>query len=339
MQGRRRRRQRESYVRHLRFIVLIAGASAGLWASSGFSAELLDRVKERKTVTCAAVERPGLAKIFRGVWRGMFLDYCRAIALAAAGAEAKYEFFQLETPLQYDKARSGEADVLFVTGAELFEHDLAGAVLPGPVVYLQTHAALVEETSPIRKLDDIADKTVCFLQTSYSTRSLEDWLTRNKLNVLRAPFEEPVELLDAFNVRRCAVTVGEETELAEIRARKGVQRFSSRILPEKLAVFPIFAATPAKDPQWSAIVSYTIMALQAAERPETDWSLGGVKAFPLDGSKIGLDKDWRTRVVDAVGSHAAIYDRNLGDQSPFRLPRGVDALWSGGGLSAPAYAQ
>jgi len=290
-------------------------------------------------VTCAAVARAGLARLVKGEWRGLLMDYCRAIALATLGQEGKVDFLELETPKQYDQARAGEAEVLFVTGTELVEHDLAGALLPGPVVFRQTHAALVEEDSPIRRLDDIAEKTVCLLQGSGATKSLEDWVTRNKLNVLREPFEEPVELLDAFNVRRCSVAVGEETELAEIKARKGVQRFSSRILPDKLAVFPIFAATPARDPKWSAIVAYTIMALEAAERPQTDWANGGAQAFPVAGAALGLDAEWRKRVIEAFGGRGAIYDRNLGARSPFQLPRGVDALWTSGGLGAPPFVE
>ena len=191
----------------------------------------------------------------------------------------------------------------------------------------------------MRKLEDIDGKTVCFLQTSNVPRALEDWLARNGRTVSRMPFEEAVEMLDAYNVRVCAVAVGEETDLAEIRAQKGVQRFSSRLLPEKLAAFPIFAATPLKDPQWSAVVAYTVLTLQAAERPTTDWSNGGAKALPVDGAAIGLDKDWQKRVVDAVGSHTAIFERNLGEKSPFHLPRGLDAMWSAGGLSAPAYSE
>ncbi|ARN82323.1 hypothetical protein [Methylocystis bryophila] len=323
----------------LPFVIAIACALSNLSVSPCVAGALLDRVKQRGSVTCAAVQRPGLAKITGGEWRGMLLDYCRAIALGALGPEGRIDFRELETPLQYDGARAGDDDVLFLTGTEIVENDLSGAVLPGPVVYRQAHAALVEETSPIRKLEEIANKSVCFLQTTATAKSLEFWLGHNKLNILRVPFEEPIEFLDAYNVRRCAVAVGEETELAEVKARRGVQKFSSRILPEKIAVFPIFAATPIQDAQWSALVAYTVMALQAAERPQTDWSNGGAKALSINGAAIGLDKSWQTRVVDAFGGHAAIYDRNLGEGSPLRLPRGVDALWSDGGLGAPAYAE
>ena len=87
----------------------------------------------------------------------------------------------------------------------------------------------------------------------------------------------------------------------------------------------MFAATPASDPQWSAIVAWSTYALQRAELPATPWTPAGLKSLGVDGRDLGLAEDWTKRVVGAAGSYAGMYTRNLGEGSPLKLPRGPNA--------------
>ena len=103
-------------------------------------------------------------------------------------------------------------------------------------------------------------------------------------------------------------------------------------MTEPLATFPVFAATPASDPHWSAIVAWAIYALQRAELPTSPWTASGAASLGVDGRDLGLEEDWAKRVIGAGGSYADIYERNLGDRSPLRLPRGRNAPAEMGGL-------
>ena len=94
----------------------------------------------------------------------------------------------------------------------------------------------------------------------------------------------------------------------------------------------MLAATPASDPQWSAIVAWSIYALQRAELPSTPWTPTGLKSLGIDGRDLGLAEDWTKSVAGAAGSYADMYERNLGDGSPFKLPRGPNAPAESGGL-------
>src|ERR1700722_5668303 len=139
------------------------------------------------------------------------------------------------------------------------------------------------------------------------------------------------ELHDAYNARICDAQVGESGDLAAARLQERAAP-ASRILTEPLATFPVFAATPASDPQWSAIVAWSTYALQRAALPATLWTAGGVKSLGVEGRDLGLAEDWMKRVVSAAGSYADMYTRNLGEGSSLKLPRGPNAPAELGGL-------
>jgi general L-amino acid transport system substrate-binding protein len=118
-----------------------------------------------------------------------------------------------------------------------------------------------------------------------------------------------------------------------------VNNLQSRVLPEPLAAFPIMAATSTKDAEWAALVAWTVHTLMRAEVRTTEWAAGGLDSLPVEAPELGLAKDWQKRVIDAVGTYDDICRRNLGDGSPFRLPRGLNASWQAGGLVAAPYSE
>jgi general L-amino acid transport system substrate-binding protein len=101
----------------------------------------------------------------------------------------------------------------------------------------------------------------------------------------------------------------------------------------------VFAATPASDPQWSAIVAWAIYALQRAELQATPWAAAGVKSLGVEGRDLGLADDWLQRVVGVAGSYADIYARNLGEGSPLKLPRRPNAPAGLGSLFVTPYQE
>ncbi|MEH2375437.1 hypothetical protein [Nostoc sp.] len=133
-------------------------------------------------------------------------------------------------------------------------------------------------------------------------------------------------------MQNCHAIAGEITTLANIRLDSGVNRLSSRILPESLTTFPVIAATGTEDAQWSAIVAWTVHTLINAERPETPSYAGGARAMPISAPEFGLDKQWQRRVLTSVGNYGDIFDRHLGKGSLLKLDRGLNANHFRGGL-------
>lgn len=274
----------------------------------------------------------------RDGWRGLYVELCRAIAIAALGPNADYQFRPLELPRDVEALRHGDFDVAFLTGSEIVKQSLSGAISPGPPVFYESYTIMTEKTSSAHVPEDLAGAAICFNQARSAHLPLEDRFTQKGLEFTRLGFEEDVEFLDAYNSRYCKAAVGEATELALMRLQSGVNHLESRVF-EPLAVFPVLAVTPTQDSRWSSTVAWVIHFVQAAERKETAWRVGGAKTRSANARDLGLDAAWRENVFTTVGDYGAMYERSLGEKSPFKLTRGVNALWSAGGLMAPPFGE
>ncbi len=301
--------------------------------SSAGAVSIVERVKVRGSVRCGSVARPGLASLDnKGRWYGLNVDVCRAIASAVVGSPDRVEYHSYDTPNDFDTIRNRQDDVYFLTGSEIETQKLAGRVVPGPTVFVESNAVMVPFTSTVRHVSALAGDSICFLIGSSAERSLEAYFDALHQNWIRQAFSEDGEMVDAYNVQSCHAIAGESTTLASSRLDSGVNRLSSRILPEPLVAFPIMATTGTDDAQWSAIVAWTVDTLLSAERPETRWYAGGAGAMPISALELGLDKDWQRRVLKAVGNYGDIFERHLGKGSSLKLDRGLNANQFRGGL-------
>jgi general L-amino acid transport system substrate-binding protein len=301
--------------------------------SVAVAGSVIKRVKVRGIVRCGSVNRPGLASVDdRGRWTGLNVDVCRGIAAAVLGSADRIEYHEYETPKQFDAVRNQQDDVYFLTGSEIDEQKLAGKIVPGPTVFVESHIVMVPFNSTAHNVGDLAGNTICFMIGSLTERSTNAYFEALHKNWLRMPYSEDGEMKDAYNVQRCHAIAGEITALAAARLDPGVNRLSSRFLPEPLSVFPVMAATGTNDAQWSAIVAWTVDTLISAERPETRWYAGGAGAMPVAAPELGLDKGWQRRVLAAVGNYGNIFERNLGKISRLKLDRGFNANQLSGGL-------
>ena len=318
----------------MRFILVLLtllGVSCSI--STAQAGSVIKRVKEHNVVRCGSVERTGLAtEAEPGGWSGLNVDVCRAIAAAVLGSSDRIEYHQYETPKDFDAVRNQQDDVYFLTGSEIDEQKLAGKLVPGPTIFVESNAVMVASTSAAHHVSDLAKESICFMIGSSVERSLTAYFGALHKNWFRRPFSEDGEMIDTYNVQNCHAIAGEITTLAKIRLDPGVNRLSSRILPEPLTTFPVIAATGTADAQWSAIVAWTVDTLINAQRPETRWYAGNAGAMPIFAPELGLDQEWQHRVLVSVGNYGDIFDRHLGKGSLLRLDRGLNANHLQGGL-------
>ena len=293
---------------------------------------VVDRIKSSGVIRCGGVPRPGLVgQSSNDAPSGLYLDLCRAIGAALLGPEGRIEFHLYGSDKAFARVTDGADDLFFLDGSDIVDHRLAGAVTPGPAVYFVSTAAMVHGPAPIQQLSDLAGKSICFYQGDNAHLNLEASMAARRLDFVRMGYMEYGELHDAYNSGVCDAQVAESGDLAAARLEDHSAP-ASRILTERLATFPVFAATPAADPQWSAIVAWSTYALQRAELPSTPWTAAGLNSLGVEGRDLGLAEDWGKRVIGAAGSYADIYARNLGDGSPLKLPRGPNAPAEVGGL-------
>jgi general L-amino acid transport system substrate-binding protein len=300
---------------------------------------VVDRIKSSGVIRCGGVPRPGLfGQSSGGAGSGLYLDLCRAIGAALLGSEGKIEFHPYGSDKAFARVADGADDLFFLDGSDIADHRLAGAVTLGPVIYFVSTAAMVHGDGTIQHLSDLAGKSICFYQGDNAHLNLEASMAARRLDFVRMGYMEYGELHDAYNAGICAAQAGESGDLAAARLEERATP-ASRILTEPLATFPLFAATPASDPQWWAIVAWAIYALQRAELPATPWTAAGILSLGVEGRDLGLAGDWPKHIVGVAGSYADIYARNLGEGSPLKLPRGPNAPAELGGLFVAPYRE
>ncbi len=294
---------------------------------------VIERVRAHGVVRCGSVARPGLAcAAGQNHWTGLNVDICRAVAAAVLGSSELIEYHAYATPKDFDAVRNQQDDIYFLTGTEIHEQKLAGKVLPGFAVFVESHVVMTPANSSVHHIGDLAGDSICFMIGSPVERSIEAYFDTLQKDWFRRAFSEYGEMNDAYNAQSCHAIAGEITTLASVRLDPGVNRLSSRILPETLADFPVMAVTGTEDAQWSSIVAWTVHTLVSADRPETRWYAGGPGAMPIAAKEIGLDKDWQRRVLAAVGNYGEIFERNLGNGSALKIDRGINENHIRGGL-------
>jgi general L-amino acid transport system substrate-binding protein len=330
------RRVSDGRVRARLSAILLALCALAL-AAPAHAGSVLDRVRATHTVRCGATARPGLAS--EETAAGLLPDICRAVAVAVLGPSAQAAFHIYDADVDFDAVRNGADDVFFLDATAVAAQHLAGKLVPGPTVYIETISVMVKDADPAQHVADLAGKPICFMLGDAAQRNLEAWFAARSLPFMRMGYQEEGEMTDAFDSRVCRGLAAETTTLAEYRLGGDMQQAGGRILPEALTEFPILAMTGTQDAQWSAVVAWTVDTLIAAEAPRQDWSAGGVDALPLALPELGLPDDWQRQVIAAVGSYGDIYRRHLGAASPLKLPPGPNASWRDSGLMLAPHAE
>ncbi len=321
-----------------RFLVAATLTLALAWPWAAHAGPVIGRIKADNVIRCGGVSRPGLVGQSPDGREasGLYLDLCRAIGAALLGPDGRIEFHPYDFDAAFDLVREGRDDLAFLDGSEILGQRLAGRTILGPPVVFVSTAAMASEDSGVKSLADLSGRSVCFYQGSAAHQSFEAWMAAHRLDFTRMPYTEYGEMDDAYGARKCDAEVGEIGDLAVARLSGDGKGAKSRILSEPLATFPVIAVTPASDPQWAAIVAWSIMALERADLPAGPWSVAGLDSAAVKGADLGLPDDWAKRVLAAAGSYADIYARNLGDRSRLRLPRGPNApVEAGGRLVTP----
>jgi len=321
-------------------LALLALAVCALSAIPAAAGEILERIKAQKLLRCGGVVRPGLVLVDdTTAAHGLELDICKALASVVLGTDGRIEFRLYNSEMAFQAAREGRDDVSFLTGFEIIQNGLAGKVVPGPTVFIQSTGVMVHGDSKVARLEQMTDQSICFFTGDHPESHLGAWAAAHHLSFIHMAFSEDGEMLDAFDVKHCDGLAAEVTTLANVRRIGGERMADHRILPDALATYPIIAATGVTDAQWSSVVAWTIHTLIRADAPGSYWVVPGLDSIPVRAPELGLDEGWQKRIVGIVGSYADIYRRNLGDDSPLRLPRGPNALPEDGGLLMSPFAE
>ena len=331
---------------------LLGALVIGLLAVAALSGEAragatLDAVKARGELICGV--NTGLAGFSRpddqGKWTGLDVDICRAIAAAIVGSPDKVKFVPLNAQQRFPALQSGEIDVLSRNTTWTLTRDSSSGFNFAPPVYYDGQGFMVAKSLGVTSAKQLGGATVCVQQGTTTELNLADYFRASGLELKPLVFVELAEAEQAFFANRCDAYTTDASGLASTRAAKAGNPDDYIILPEIISKEPLGPAVRHGDDQFFDVVKWTIYALiEAEERGVTQANLDEMKASqdpnlmrllgttPGMGEALGLDPEWAARAIKAVGNYGEVFERNVGKATPLKLERGLNALWTKGGL-------
>ncbi|MBO9323692.1 MAG: amino acid ABC transporter substrate-binding protein, partial [Roseiflexus sp.] len=317
-------------------------------APAGFG-ETLKAIQARGKLICGVNSQvPGFGFVDpTGAFSGFDIDYCKALAAAIFNDVSKVEYRPLTAEQRFAALQSGEIDVLIRNTTWTLTRDTDNGGNFVATTFYDGQGIMVPKASNITKLEDLNGATICVQKGTTTELNLADQMAARKLQYTPAVFEDANSTFAAYAEERCdAVT----TDKSGLVSRRSVlpNPDDHVILDVTLSKEPLGPMVRQGDDQWFDIVQWTVFATFAAEefgitsqnvdqakesdtRPEVRRLLGADPNVDL-GAKLGLSKDWAANVIKSVGNYAEIYDRNLGPNTKTAIPRGINNLYTQGGL-------
>jgi general L-amino acid transport system substrate-binding protein len=307
----------------------------------------LDKIKAAGSLPCGInIEEPEYTlQDAHGSHADLDTDICKALAVAVLGANAKLTVVPFQDEEDALKALQSGKIAALATGTPNFINTTNRGFGFAPPVYYDYQGFLVNKTMGITSPRDLAGKKICFLGGTEIERQLQGYMMREKIKWLPFAFSEEGEMEAAFVTGNCAAISADVSQLSYERIAYKNRAKDFDILPDVIAKDPLAPTYRLDDPQWAAIVNWTVEALiQAEESGVTQANLAEMKQSDDlvirrllgvqrgYGQFIGLDDAWAARVIEAVGNYGEMFERDLGSGSARKLPRGPNNLWTQGGL-------
>ncbi|HEX6842767.1 MAG TPA: amino acid ABC transporter substrate-binding protein [Stellaceae bacterium] len=318
-----------------------------VWSGGALAGATLDGVRSRGVVTCAA--NTGLAGFGmpdqQGDYKGLDADTCRAVAAAVFGDAKKVKFIPTTTQQRFTVLQSGEADILTRNTTWTALRDTEQGLNFAPVTYYDGQGFMVAKKTGIKSAKELDGATICVQPGTTTELNLADYFRTNHMTFKPLVVEKLAEVENAFFSGRCDAYTTDRSGLAATRAGKASNPDDYVILPEIISKEPLAPAVRHGDDEWFDIVKWTVYAMIGAEEkgitsanvdealksddPDVKRMLG---VTPGIGKALHLDEKWAYNIIKQVGNYGEVFERNVGSKTPLKLDRGINALWTKGGL-------
>jgi general L-amino acid transport system substrate-binding protein len=331
--------------------VLILAAGAAILAGNA-AAGTLDDVKAKGFVNCGV--STGLvgfaAPDDKGEWAGLDVDVCRAVAVAIFGDKTKVKFTPTTGKSRFPTLSSGEVDLLVRNTTWTYSRDVQLGFEFTGVNYYDGQGFMIRKDAGVKSAKELKGASVC-IQTGTTTElNLADFFRANSMTYEAIPIETNGEAKQAYEAGRCDVYTTDASGLAATRAQLADPK-AHIILPEIISKEPLGPLVRHGDHQWGDVVRWALnVMINAEELGITSANVDEMKNSPNPeirrmlgvegdmGTMLGLSTDFAYNIIKAVGNYGESFDRNVGPNTAIALERGLNALWSKGGiLYAPPY--
>ena len=327
--------------------VLGLAAGAVMLASQAFAGATLDAVMDRGAVRCGVSGSLAGFSIpdSQGVMQGLDADICRAVAAAVLGDAEAVEFVPLSATQRFTALQSGEVDVLSRNTTWTLTRDTALGLNFTNVTFYDGQGFMVRTDLGVSSSSELDGAAICVQTGTTTEKNLTDYFRATGMNFDPVVFEGFEESVTAFVAGRCDVYTTDASGLASIRVSNVENPDDYVFLPDIISKEPLGPVTRNDDDEWFDVVKWTVNALLNAEEmgissanvddmltsdnPGIQRLLG---VAPGMGESMKINEEWAYNAIKQVGNYSEIFERHVGADTPLGFQRGVNALWTNGGL-------
>jgi len=326
--------------------VLLFGVAFALGCSvTAASAQTLKKVKDRGSLLCGVSQ--GLLGFSnpddKGNWTGFDVDFCRAVAAAVLNDSTKVKFTPLSSKERFEPLKRGDIDLLSRNTTWTLSRDVSFGNFAG-VTYYDGQGFMVRKALKVNSALELNGASICTQTGTTTELNLADYFRANNMKYEVIAFATGDETIKAYEAGRCDVFTTDVSQLYSEKLKLSNAN-DHVILPEIISKEPLGPLVRHGDDQWFDIVKWTHFGMLNAEelgvssknvdealkstQPEIRRLLGAEGNF---GEQLGLTKDWMVRVLKQVGNYGEVFERNVGSGSKLAISRGVNRLWTKGGI-------
>jgi len=325
--------------------IWMAAVALGASATAA-DAALLDQVKQKGFIQCGVTQGlPGFSSPDdKGNWTGLDVDYCRAMAAAIFDDPSKVRFTPLTAKDRFTALQSGEIDVLSRNTTWTLSRDTSLGLNFAGIIYYDGQGFMIRKDKKVSSALELSGASICTQTGTTTELNVADFFRARNMKYEVVSFTTADETIKAYDAGRCDVFTSDVSQLYSMRL-KLAKTGDHVVLPEIISKEPLGPLVRHGDDQWFDITKWVLFALINAEElnvtqknldeqgkspnPELKRLLGTEGNF---GEQLGLTRDWVVRIVKHVGNYGEIFERNVGASSPLGIERGLNRLWTKGGL-------
>ena len=280
----------------------------------------------------------------KGNWSGFDVDFCRAVAAAIFDDPTKVKFIPLDANERFKELQNRKVDILSRNSTWSMSRETAYDLYFPAVAYYDGEGFMLPKARNIDSALALDGSKVCVQSETTTQLNLADYFRANNMKYQEMKFGKLEDVIKAYDSGQCDVLTADVSQLYALRlnlAKPG----DHVILPDIISKEPLAPVVRERDDDWMLIVKWTLYAMINAEelgitsqnidealkskKPDVMRLVGTEGSY---GEDIGLTKDWAARIIRHVGNYGEVYDRNVGSGSKLDIPRGLNQLWSAGGI-------
>jgi general L-amino acid transport system substrate-binding protein len=280
----------------------------------------------------------------KGNWTGFDVDFCRAVAAAIFDDPTKTTFIPLDANERFKELQNRKVDILSRNSTWSMSRETSYDLYFPAVAYYDGEGFMLPRTRNIDSALELNGSKVCVQSGTTTQLNLADYFRTNNMKYQEMKFGKLDDVIKAYNSGQCDVFTADVSQLYALRLNLS-KPDDHIILPDVISKEPLAPVVRQRDDDWMMIVKWTLYAMINAEElgitsKNIDEALKSKKPDVMRlvgtegtyGEELGLTRDWAARIIRHVGNYGEVYERNVGSGSKLGIPRGLNQLWSAGGI-------